>query len=70
MSSKEKATYISSYVSGDTLIELVYNKGKQQTKLAVFEDGKVTERDSIMLDGMHLKPISPDNSGFKVSITY
>lgn len=61
MSTTPQATYVSSYVTEDTLIELVYNKPKQQTQLAVFAHGQVTYHDRLTIGGVELKPMSPRN---------
>lgn len=61
MSTTPQASYVSSYITEDTIIELVYNKPKQQTQLAVFAQGQVTYHDSITIDGVQLKPMSPRN---------
>ena len=61
MSTAPKADYVSSYVTDDSLVELVYNKPKQQTQLAVFDRGQVTYHDSLTIGGVALKPLSPRN---------
>ena len=59
MSTAPKA--VSSYISEDALVELVYNKARQQTQLAVFDGGEVTYHDSLTIGGVALKPMSPRN---------
>jgi hypothetical protein len=61
MSTSPKATPISSYVTDDLLVELVYNPFKQETKLAVFDHGQVAYHDSLTIDGVALKPVHPRN---------
>jgi hypothetical protein len=68
MSTTPKPIYISSYVTDDLLIEMVYSPSKRETRLAAFDGGEVTYHESLTLGDVALKPVHPRNDLLQSSV--
>jgi hypothetical protein len=58
---KQKATYLSSFMAGADIVEMVYDEPTQHTQLAVFTNGVVSYHESVTVKGVRLKPLSPQS---------